>query len=72
MPLPELELQLDAAEERRGRMEDERVRARNQLLREAQAPIRVGRPARHRRAVQQQLDVDPLRRLPGGGVEHVR
>ena len=71
MPFAELELQLDAAEERGRRVEDQRVRARNQLLGEAQASVRVGLTACHGRSVPQQLDADALCRLPGGGVEHV-
>jgi len=69
--LGELDLQLDAREERRVRVEDKAVRPRREIVGETCSTLDVGLGAPHRGAVREQLDRDALRGFAGGGVEHV-
>ena len=54
----ELDLELDAAEERRGRMEDEAVGARLEVVGETRTAVAVGRGGCDGGAVAKELDRD--------------
>ena len=67
----QLELELDAPEERRGRMEDESVAAGIESVCEARAAVVVGLCLCDRLGAMEELDRDSCRRPPGGRVEDV-
>ena len=68
----ELDLQLDPREERRGRVEDEAVRAGGEAVREPGAPVAVRLRDRHRAVRSRELDRDAGGGPSRAGVEHVR
>ena len=73
MPVGELDLQLDAQEEGRGRRrEREPVDAWRELVAHPCAPIRIGLRRADDRSTVDQLHRDSCRRAAGAGVEHVR
>ena len=67
----ELDLELDAGEERRRRVEHEAVRAGAEVVREASAPVAVGLRGGDGAGAPGQLDRDPDRGAPRRGVQHV-
>lgn len=70
--LRELDLELDPREVRRGRVEDERVGARLEAVRELRDPtVGVRLAGRHGAGTVEELDSHAARGFPAGGVEHV-
>jgi hypothetical protein len=68
----QLELELDAAEERGRRVKDEAVGAGLELVCEAGASVGVGRDSRDLLVAPEQADGDTRSRVPAAGVEDVR
>lgn len=71
MAVVERDLELDAAEERRGRVEDDPVDAGLEPLGEVGAAVGVRRCGRDAGRVMPQLNRNALGGTPGGGVQHV-
>jgi len=68
----ELDLQLDALEERRRRMEDEAVRTRRDVGELTDTSVGVRHARTDELVTAEELDVHSRSRLPCGGVEDVR